>query len=287
MKENKRRKTFYERFFKRFFDFTLSFTALIILSPVYLSLYIASKISLGGKAIFAQYRPGKNGKLFKMYKFRSMTDAIDEKGNLLPDEERITKFGKFIRKTSLDELPQLWNIVKGDMSIIGPRPRLVKDMVFYDESTFPAYSVRPGLTGLSQIHGGRSESDWNEIFKDDIAYSEKITFFKDVKILFQTVGALFKSDSSSEGASSSKREYYYADYLLKSGLITQSQYALGLATAQEIIASQGKVEYQPALHNGLTRRNPTKHTRDISTSVKDFSSKNNSYSPVEENEIIS
>ena len=120
-----------------------------------------------------------------------------------------------MRKLSIDELPQLLNILKGDMSIVGPRPRLVKDMIFYDKEVMPAYSVRPGLTGKSQVSGGRSESSWESIFECDLEYAKKITFWGDVKILFQTVGALFKSDSSADGATSSKREYYYADYLLK------------------------------------------------------------------------
>ena len=128
-----KRKGPYEAFFKRVLDVILSLFALVVLSPVFLVVFILHKIFIKGKFLFKQYRPGKNGKVFKLYKIRSMTDAVDENGNLLPDNVRLTKFGKFLRKTSIDELPQLWNILKGDMSIVGPRPRLVKDMIFYDE----------------------------------------------------------------------------------------------------------------------------------------------------------
>lgn len=249
MSNNKRKKTLYELVFKRFLDFTLSLLALIFLAPIFIVLWISSKISIGGKTIFSQYRPGKGGKVFKLYKFRSMTDKTDENGNLLPDEQRITKFGKFIRRTSLDELPQLFNILKGNMSIVGPRPRLVKDMVFYDENTLKAYEVKPGLTGPSQISGGRSEASWEKIFETDLNYSQKITFWKDLKIVFKTIGVLFKSDSSAEGSVSSSREYYYSDYLVKNNKITESQYILGLTLADEIISKKGKVEFKQALHN--------------------------------------
>jgi len=246
----KKRRTLYELFFKRFFDFLFALILIILLSPIMLIVVIASKLTIKGKSVFAQYRPGKNGKIFKFYKFRSMTNATDENGELLPDAQRITKFGKFIRKTSIDELPQLFNILKGDMSFIGPRPRLVKDMVFYDEETLQAYSVRPGLTGPSQVCGGRSSISWEEIFALDLKYANHITLFKDIGLLFKTVGAVFKSDSGSAG--NSKRDYYYPDYLLKSGKITQEQYSLGLARAEQLIASGGKINYQADLHNNAS-----------------------------------
>lgn len=248
MRKRKKRHTFYQVCIKRGFDFMISLLALIVLVPIFFIIYISSKISIGGKVMFCQYRPGKDGKIFKLYKFRSMTNETDENGMLLPDEKRITKFGKFLRKTSLDELPQLLNIIKGDMSIIGPRPRLVKDMIFYSEETLKAYCVKPGLTGPSQISGGRSESSWESIFEEDLKYSQNITFFNDLKIFFKTIGAIFKSDGSSEGAESSKRDYYYCDYLLKQNKISPSQYALGLAISDEIISSNGKVEFQKDLH---------------------------------------
>lgn len=244
----KKRRTFYQFFVKRFLDFTFSLLALILLSPVFLIVFILSKIFIGGKVIFSQYRPGKDGKVFKLYKFRSMTEKTDENGNLLPDEKRITKFGKFIRKTSIDELPQLINILKGEMSIVGPRPRLVRDMVFYNEQTLKAYHVTPGLTGPSQVAGGRCCASWDEIFEADLKYAEKVTFIKDVKIFFKTIATLFKSDCATLGSSTGSREYYYCDYLLKSNKITPVQYALGIAKAQEIIAKKGRVEYSKELH---------------------------------------
>ena len=247
--EKKQKKTIYEKFFKRFFDVVLSFFALIILSPLFLIIFICSKIILKGKVVFAQYRPGKNGKVFKLYKFRSMTNKTDKDGNLLPDKDRITKYGKFLRKLSLDELPQLWNILKGDMSIIGPRPRQVKDMIFYDKDVLKAYSVRPGLTGLSQVSGGRSEASWQSIFEKDLEYSQRITFWKDVKIFFKTIGTIFKSDSASGGAGDGKREYYYCDHLLKQNLITKEQYDFGLQKSNEIIKDCSTVEYCEELHN--------------------------------------
>ncbi len=244
--EKKRRRTLYEVFFKRLFDVVLSLIALIVLSPIMLIIAVINWITLKGRAIFAQYRPGKNGKIFKLYKFRSMSNKKDKSGKLLPDNQRLTKFGKFIRKLSLDELPQLFNILKGDMSIIGPRPRLVKDMIFYDEQTLKAYNVRPGLTGLAQVSGGRSYASWEEIFELDAKYSSRITFFGDVKIFFKTIGVLFKSDAGNAG--NSKRDYYYPDYLLKTDKITKDQYNQGIRMADEIIKNKGKVDYQSRLH---------------------------------------
>ena len=253
-KEKKQRRTIYEVVFKRFFDFVLSLLAIIILSPVFLIVWICSKFSIGGKAIFAQYRPGENGKIFKVYKFRSMTNKTDENGDLLPDAQRITKFGKIIRKLSLDELPQLFNILKGDMSIVGPRPRLVKDMIFYDEEVMKAYRVKPGLTGPAQVYDRNSELSWESVFKRDLEYAEKVTFWKDLKLFFGTFIAIFKGGSSS-GANSGeskvqKREYYYADHLLKTGKITKEQYDLGLSNAKTLEMQKGnKVVFNKELHN--------------------------------------
>lgn len=242
----KKRKTLYELFFKRFLDIIISLLAIIILSPIFLIVLVAEWITLKGRAIFCQYRPGKNGKIFKLYKFRSMTNAVDSEGKLLPDSKRITKFGKFIRKTSLDELPQLFNILKGDMSLIGPRPRLVKDMIFYDEDVIANYSVRPGLTGLSQVSGGRSHASWEEIFEKDVEYAKHVTFFGDIKIFFLTFVALFKSDANTDGKS--ERDYYYPNYLLRTEKITKEQYDKGLELAQDIIDKKGVIKYQASLH---------------------------------------
>ncbi len=249
MKNKRNKKTIYELFFKRFFDIIFSLLAIICLSPILLIVWLILRVTLKGNAVFTQYRPGKDGKVFKFYKFRSMTNATDKNGQLLPDKDRITKFGKFIRKTSLDELPQLFNILKGDMSFIGPRPRLVKDMIFYDEDVLKAYSVRPGLTGLSQVDGGRSSASWESIFEKDLQYAQKITFFGDIKILFKTVGALFKSDANVTGESA--RDYYYPDYLLRTGKITREQYLMGLERAGDIIDSKDKIVYQSDLHNNV------------------------------------
>lgn len=244
----KPRRTFYECCIKRFLDAVLSLLALIILSPLLLLIALLSKIFIRGKVIYAQCRPGKNGKIFKLYKFRSMTDKRDANGELLPDAQRITKFGKVLRKLSLDELPQLVNILRGDMSIVGPRPRLVSDMIFYDQDVFPGYRVRPGLTGLDQVSGGRSVSSWETIFEKNLQYQRKVTFWGDVKIILLTVVALFKSDSAAGGAGQTQRDYYYGDYLLRQHRISQEQYDLGHARAKELIAQMAVVQYQPDLH---------------------------------------
>jgi len=248
-KKGKRKRTLYERCFKRFLDIVLSFFALIILSPVYLIVSILSLIILRGNPFFAQYRPGKNGKVFKLYKFRSMTNKKDKDGNLLPDKDRITNYGKILRKLSIDELPQIWNILKGDMSIIGPRPRVIRDVIFFDEDVLNALQIRPGLTGLSQISGGRSEASWQTIFDKDIEYEKNITFWNDVKIFFKTFAVVFDFGGASGGAEESKREYFYCDYLLKNNLITEEQYKAGLEKAKEIIKEKSSVSYQKSLHN--------------------------------------
>ncbi len=228
--------SFYQRFMKRFLDVLFSAFALVLLSPIMLIIAIVLKCTIKNNIIFAQYRPGKNGKPFKLYKFRSMTNKLDKNGELLPDSERITKFGMFLRKSNLDELPQLVNILKGDMSVIGPRPRLIKDMVFYDEAVMQAYSIRPGLSGLSQVTGGRSKSSWEEIFEKDLEYIHNITFINDAKIFFKTLFIIFTPKGRCGDANSAYREYYYADYLLKTGKINKEQYEQGINKANDIIA---------------------------------------------------
>ncbi|MBQ8615756.1 MAG: sugar transferase, partial [Clostridia bacterium] len=185
-KVTKKKRGIYERFVKRSIDFLIALIAIIITSPIMLIVSLLSLCFIGTPVIFAQYRPGKDGKIFKFYKFRSMSNKKDKNGNLLPDSERITKFGKFLRKTSLDELPQLFNILKGDMSIVGPRPRLVKDMIFYDEEVLKAYSVRPGLTGPAQVYDRNSELSWESVFKRDLEYANNVTFKNDLKLFFGT-----------------------------------------------------------------------------------------------------
>ena len=247
-KVTKKKRGIYERFVKRSIDFLIALIAIIITSPIMLIVSLLSLCFIGTPVIFAQYRPGKGGKIFKFYKFRSMSNKKDKNGNLLPDSERITKFGKFLRKTSLDELPQLFNILKGDMSIVGPRPRLVKDMIFYDEEVLKAYSVRPGLTGPAQVYDRNSELSWESVFKRDLEYANNVTFKNDLKLFFGTFLAVFKGGSASGAEQNSKkREYYYPDHLLRSGQITKDQYNKGLEKANEIIKDKSQVVYQKQL----------------------------------------
>jgi len=182
----------YRRFFKRLLDIILSGVALIILLPIYLVLAILIRIHLGSPVIFCQERPGRYGKIFKLYKFRTMTDEKDENGNLLPDEKRLPKFGRILRSTSLDELPELWNILKGDMSLIGPRPLLVRYLPYYTEEERHRHDVRPGLTGLAQVNGRNAISSWEQRFEYDLEYIEKCTIKMDIGILFKTVYKVLK-----------------------------------------------------------------------------------------------
>ena len=186
----------YAKYIKRILDFILSLIALIVLSPVLLVVAILVRIKLGSPIIFKQQRPGKDEKIFTLYKFRTMTDKKDENGNLLPDEQRLTKFGKALRSTSLDELPELWNILKGDMAIVGPRPLLVEYLPLYNEKQKLRHDVRPGLTGLAQI-SGRNAITWEEKFKDDLEYVNNITFIQDAKIILKTITKVFKREGIS------------------------------------------------------------------------------------------
>lgn len=180
----------YEKYFKRPLDFICGMAAIIVFSPLYIIIAILVRIKLGTPVLFTQERPGKDEKIFKLYKFRTMTDATDDEGNLLSDEERLTSFGKFLRATSLDEIPEAFNIVKGDMSVIGPRPLLVKYLPLYNEEQKHRHDVKPGLSGLAQING-RNAATWQERFAYDITYVQKITFLGDIKIIFKTVGKAF------------------------------------------------------------------------------------------------
>ena len=227
------RKNLYSCFFKRFFDILLSGLALILLSPVMLVVAILIRCKMGKGVIFSQYRPGKNNKIFKLYKFRTMLSTKDENGELLPDSQRMTKFGNMLRKTSLDELPQLWNIFKGDMSIIGPRPKLIKDMVFYNEEQNVRALVRPGLTGLAQVNG-RNNITWEEIFEYDKEYVKNISLWLDTKIFFKTIINVIKKKDIVE-QDKTKQNYYFGDYLLETSQITQEEYDEKKNLAQEII----------------------------------------------------
>lgn len=181
----------YSKYFKRCFDFIGALLLIAVLSPLYVAVYFLVRLKMGYPAIFTQDRPGKDEKIFRLYKFRSMTSATDADGNLLPDAQRITKFGKFIRKTSLDELPQFFNILKGDMSFIGPRPLLARYLPYYTERERLRHSVRPGITGLAQI-SGRNKLGWDARLECDAKYAENITFSGDVKIALATVAKVLK-----------------------------------------------------------------------------------------------
>lgn len=196
----------YKLFFKRFFDFILSLIAIIMLSPVCLIVIVLVRIKLGSPVFFTQKRPGKDEKIFKMYKFRTMTNEVDENGNLLPDDKRLTKFGKLLRSTSLDELPELFNILKGDMSIVGPRPLLVRYLPLYNEYQKHRHDARPGFTGWAQCNG-RNSISWEEKFDLDVYYVNHITFLLDVKIIFKTVKTVLCREGISSEASATMEEF--------------------------------------------------------------------------------
>lgn len=196
----------YKLFGKRLLDIIISLVALIVLSPVLLITAILVRTKLGSPIIFKQKRPGKNNEIFNMYKFRSMTDQKDENGNLLPDDIRLTKFGKVLRSTSLDELPELWNILKGEMSIVGPRPLLVQYLPLYNSEQIKRHNVRPGLTGWAQVNG-RNAISWEEKFKLDIEYINQLSFFLDIKIIFLTIKKVFKKEGISSRGLTTIREF--------------------------------------------------------------------------------
>lgn len=200
----------YEKYIKRPQDFCCALLAIIVLSPVMLITAIFVRVKLGAPVLFTQERPGKDGKIFKIYKFRTMTSARDENGNLLPDEERLTFFGKKLRSTSLDELPELFNMLKGDMSIVGPRPLLVRYLNRYNEHQARRHDVRPGFTGLAQVHG-RNAISWDEKFDWDVKYVDNITFLGDWKIVFKTVGTVLKREGISAANDATMPEFMGSD----------------------------------------------------------------------------
>ncbi len=211
----------YQKYIKRLLDIIISFTALVILSPVLLVTAVMVRVKLGSPVIFHQDRPGCHEKVFRLCKFRSMTDARDENGNLLPDAERLTGFGRKLRATSLDELPELWNILKGDMSIVGPRPQLVRDMVFMTPDQRRRHTVRPGITGWAQVNG-RNILLWEDRLRYDLEYIERIGFVEDVRIIFLTVACLVRHDDvATEGMATSED---LGDYLLRIGEIDEETY---------------------------------------------------------------
>ena len=201
----------YRQFFKRFYDFVLSLVGLIVLSPILLILIIVTAVAMRGNPFFTQLRPGKkdkngNEKIFRLIKFRTMSNKKDADGNLLPDEQRLNKFGKILRSTSLDELPELINILKGDMSIVGPRPLLVKYLPWYTEEERRRHDVRPGLTGLAQVNG-RNAVMWDDKLKMDVWYTERISFFGDVKIIFETALKVLKREGISSATSATMDDF--------------------------------------------------------------------------------
>lgn len=206
MEKKTHKQGIYEKYIKRPQDFLCALTASIVLSPVMLVTAVLVRTKLGSPVIFTQERPGKDEKIFKLYKFRTMTDARDENGNLLPDEARLTKFGRILRSTSLDELPELFNILKGDMAVVGPRPLLVKYLSRYNEQQARRHEVRPGFTGLAQVNG-RNAIGWEEKFSLDVKYVDGITFLSDWKIILQTIRIVIKREGISSQSSVTMEEF--------------------------------------------------------------------------------
>lgn len=233
----------YANFFKRVIDFTLSLIALLVLLVPMIILAIIGAIQMKGNPFFTQLRPGKinkktgEEKIFKLIKFRTMTNEKDKDGNLLPDDVRLNGYGKLLRKTSLDELPELLNILVGDMAIVGPRPQLVRDMVFMSKEQRVRHSVRPGLTGLAQV-SGRNNITWEEKFNFDLEYMQKITFVGDMKIIFRTVAKVFKAeDVVREGTSS---DIDFGDWLLQEGKVDKTEYDEKQKQAKGIIKAKNE-----------------------------------------------
>ena len=228
----------YAKFFKRFLDFMLSLIALIVLSPILLILIVIGAIAMKGNPFFCQLRPGKKGKeskekIFKLIKFRTMSNAKDKDGNLLPDDKRLNGYGKFLRATSLDELPELVNILVGNMSIVGPRPQLVRDMTFMTAEQRRRHDVRPGLTGWAQVNG-RNNITWEQKFEYDLEYIDNMcSFVGDVKVIFKTVGkVLKKSDTVREGTVS---DIDFGDWLLQEGKVDHETYDQKQKEAKDLL----------------------------------------------------
>lgn len=223
----------YSRCLKRVLDFCCALLAIVCLSPLFVALTLVGAVKMKGNPFFTQPRPGLNEKIFKLVKFRTMTNERDAQGNLLPDDVRLNAYGKFLRSTSLDELPELFNILKGDMAVIGPRPQLVRDMVFMTPEQRKRHTVRQGLSGLAQVNG-RNAVTWEAKIGYDLEYIKNITFLGDVKIILTTLGKVFKRDGITEEGCDTATDL--GDYLLASGKITREQYDRGQAEAKKLIA---------------------------------------------------
>ena len=222
----------YAKCFKRLIDFVLSFCAMIVLSPILLILTVTSAVAMGGNPFFTQQRPGKDEKIFRLIKFRTMNNKKDKDGNLLPDEKRLTGYGKWLRSTSLDELPELFNIVKGDMAIVGPRPLLVRDMVFMTSEQRRRHTVRQGLTGLAQANG-RNGISWDKKLEYDQQYIENISFMNDIKIIVRTFINVLKKDGITEDGMATAADL--GDYLLFTETVTQDEYNQKQLEAKRIL----------------------------------------------------
>lgn len=228
----------YKKYFKRLFDIVSSVIFLLCFWWLYIIVAILVKKKLGSPVIFKQRRPGLNGKIFTMYKFRSMTDARDKSGKLLSDAERLPKFGKILRATSLDEIPEIVNVLKGDMSLVGPRPQLVRDMVFMNKEQLKRHNVRPGITGLAQVNG-RNAINWEIKLSYDLEYTKNITFYKDIKILILTIKkAVIKQEGIIEEGQATAVDF--GDYLLQHGKIDKKCYEIKQKEALEKLKNIGK-----------------------------------------------
>lgn len=223
----------YKHFFKRLIDFSLSLFAVLVLSPVLVLLIIIGSISMKGNPFFTQLRPGKGERIFRLIKFRTMTNETDSAGKLLPDEVRLVPYGKFLRSTSLDELPELLNILKGDMSIVGPRPQLVRDMVFMTPEQRRRHDVTPGLTGLAQC-SGRNNMSWEQKFTYDLQYIADISLWNDIAIILKTAVKVFQRDGIAKEGMATDEDL--GDYLLRTGQITQDAYDAGQQEAKDLMA---------------------------------------------------
>lgn len=226
----------YRKYFKRTFDIICSLLALLVLSPVLLIITLLVRIKLGSPVLFKQKRPGLNEKIFTLYKFRTMTDQKDDQGNLLPDEVRLTKFGKMLRFTSLDELPELWNILKGDMSVVGPRPQLIKDMVFMTDEQRKRHTVRPGLTGLAQVNG-RNAITWEAKFQYDLDYLKRITFLRDIALIFKTLHKTVMRDGISQEGMDTGMDL--GEYLLQNKQLSIEEYLKKIEIEKSFLLRSG------------------------------------------------